>query len=159
MDIDSILKRMESDKQPVDVRAYTALHWQSGARISDLLKVDYSCISNSLYISISQSKQSNALTVQPVHFREFWKQVRDLKLTPMLHYNRFYFYRLYQRYGITDKKRNAINNSVTHAFRKNIAKDLYNLDENKERVTSALGHRSKRSADYYIPNKINIIDD
>lgn len=149
MNIDAILTKMETDLIPLDVRAYVSLHYYSGARISDLLAVDYRSISNRLNISILQGKQSQALTIQPVHYREFWERVRNNQLVPMENYNRFYFYRLYKRFGIVISRGSSKNNLVTHAFRRELASDLHALDGNIKRAQGALGHRSANSTKHY----------
>ena len=140
---------MEEGRISIDVRAYVSLHYISGARISDLLKVDYTCISKRLNISILQGKGSQALTVQPIHYRGYWTRVRDGKLTPMLHYNRFYFYRLYKRFGIQEVRGKGKNNLVTHKFRRELANDLHNIDSDIRRAQGALGHRSSSSTKLY----------
>ncbi len=149
MDIDSIILQMKKERIPLPVLAYVSLHYYSGARISDLLQVDYTSISSRLNISILQGKKSQALVVQPVHHREFWERVRDNRLTPMQHYNRFYFYRLYKRFGITVSRGSRKNNLVTHAFRRELAIDLHNIDGNIKRAQGALGHRSAKSTEHY----------
>lgn len=153
MNIDNILHTMESADIPLPVRAYVSLHYYSGARISDLLAVDYTCISRNLNISILQGKQSQALTVQPVHYRDFWIRVRDNELKPMELYNRFYFYRIYKRFGITVSRPKGRNNLVTHAFRKHLADDMQRLDGNIKRAQGALGHRSVNSTKHYTNDK------
>lgn len=150
MDIDVILARMKEGRQPTAVLAYTALHWQCGCRISDLLKVNHASISPSLNISILQGKGSQALSLQPLHFREFWKRVKELELSPMEYYDRYYFYRVYKRFGVSISNGKGKNNLVTHAFRRNLAQDIYTIDNNALRVQGALGHRSKSSTEFYI---------
>lgn len=152
MDIDDIINRMQASGVPIPVLAYVALHHQSGCRISDLLAVDFRSISRSLNISIIQGKGSSALIIQPYMFREFWKSVYLNKLTPMAIYNRFFFYRLYRKFGIVYNKENKQNSFVTHAFRKNLADDVYSIDRNKARVQGALGHKSSKSTDHYTDN-------
>lgn len=149
MDIDFILQNMRASGIPVAVRAYVSLHAQSGCRISDLLAVDFSCISKNLNISILQGKGSQALIVQPVYYRDFWEEVKSKRLIPMAHYNRFYFYRLYRKFGIVIKKSTNKNSFVTHAFRKVLADDVYQIDNNIARVQGALGHRSVKSSEHY----------
>ena len=149
MNINSIITQMETQRIPLPVLAYVSLHYYSGARISDLLRVDYTSISSRLNISILQGKGSQALTVQPVHYREFWESVRNNRLSPMENYNRFYFYRLYKRFGITIFRGSHKNNLVTHAFRKELAVDLHSIDGNIKRAQGALGHRSANSTEHY----------
>lgn len=152
MDIERILNRMSQAGTPDELLAYVSLHHQTGCRISDLLAIDYKCITAQLNISILQGKGSQPLTVQPIRYREFWKKVYELRLSPMAIYNRFFFYRLYKKYGIQYNKRKGKNSFVTHAFRKNLADDIYKIDNNKQRVQSALGHRSNRSTEHYTDN-------
>lgn len=149
MDINAIIMQMKAERIPLDILAYVSLHYYSGARISDLLQVDYTCISSRLNISILQGKGSQALVIQPVHYREFWERVRDNRLTPMQNYNRFYFYRLYKRFGIAVSRGSGKNNLVTHAFRQALARDLHSIDGNIKRAQGALGHRSANSTEHY----------
>ena len=149
MDINNILENMKASNIPLEVRAYVSLHFYSGSRISDLLAVDFTCVSRNLTISILQGKESQALTVQPVHYRDFWIRVRDNELKPMELYNRFYFYRIYKRFGIVISRRKGKNNLVTHAFRKLLADDMQQLDGNIKRAQGALGHRSVNSTKHY----------
>ena len=149
MDIERIIERMRTNGMDTAVMAYVALHAQSGCRISDLLAINHTSISRAGNISILQGKGSSALIVQPVFFREFWSDVKKHKLTPMEFYNRFYFYRLYRKFGIVYHKTNKKNAFVTHAFRKALADDIYNIDGNAKRVQGALGHRSATSTKHY----------
>lgn len=150
MMIESLIERMTENNISNDIIAYVALHAQSGCRISDLLAVDHSSISNNLNISILQGKGSLPLIVQPVYFRDYWTKVKCDRLSPMQSYNRFFFYRLYRKYGIVYSNGMFKNNSVTHAFRKSLANDIYSIDNTNLRVQGALGHRSKKSTEHYI---------
>lgn len=160
MNIEALILRMLEDGISENIVAYVALHAQSGCRISDLLAVDYRSISKHLNISILQGKGSMALVIQPLYFRDYWQIVRDAKLTPMASFNRFYFYRLYKKYGIVSHSPGSVNNSVTHAFRFKLAQDIQSIDNNKDRVQGALGHKSKKSTQHYYNSNIepNVID-
>lgn len=153
MKIERLIERMQSDNVPIHLIAYTALHQQSGCRISDLLNVNYLSISPGLNISILQGKGSLPLIIQPVYFREYWVDVRVKRLIPMEGYNRFFMYRFYRKYGIGVNNGSGRNMSVTHAFRKQLAQDVYSIDNTEIRVQGALGHRSKKSTEHYIDNK------
>lgn len=144
------LERMQADNIPISILAYVALHHQSGCRISDLLAVDFSSITQQLNISINQGKGSLALLVQPLYYRDYWKNVRDNKLQPMSAFNRFFFYRLYKKYDLVHYSGSGKNNSVTHSFRKSLATDVYSLNQNIGRVQGALGHRSSKSSEHYV---------
>ena len=150
MKIERLLMRLEERELPTAIKAYIALHAQTGCRISDLLKIDYKCVTSYLNISILQGKGSQPLVVQPLYYRDFWRSVRELELQPMASYNRFYFYRLYRSLGIVFDRGKGKNSFVTHSFRKALADDVYNIDGNLDRVSGALGHRSSKSAEHYV---------
>lgn len=145
-----IIEELRKAKYPELFLAYVALQWQSGSRISDLLRVDYSCISPHLQITINQGKGSKSLIVQPVHFRDVWRVVRDSRLSPARNWSRFFFYRVYRRYGIVVKSYGLKYDSVTHAFRKHIADDIIAGGGTIEDVQQVLGHVETKSAKYYI---------
>lgn len=145
-----IIEELRKAKYPDLFLAYVSLQWQSGSRISDLLRVDYSCISPHLQITIEQGKGSKPLIVQPVHFRDLWRVVRDSRLSPARNWSRFFFYRVYKRYGIVIKSDNLKYDSVTHSFRKYIADDIIAGGGTIEDVQQVLGHIETKSAKYYV---------
>lgn len=144
-----IIEELRRAKYPELFLAYVSLQWQSGSRISDLLRVDYSCISPHLQITIQQGKGSKPLIIQPVHFRDVWRVVRDSSLSPARNWSRFFFYRVYRRYGIVIQNENLKYDSVTHAFRKYIADDIIAGGGTIEDVQQILGHVDVRSSKYY----------
>lgn len=150
MNIDNILNRMEADGVPNFIRAFTYLHFRSGARISDILKLDHNSIMTSGEIIIQQSKKSESIIIQPTRFIEVFNRIRDLQLSPLEGFNASYFRNLYRRYGISHRKQGAKHTAVTHAFRHNRAQEIYNHTGNIEDAKMALGHKSVRSTEYYI---------
>lgn len=144
-----IIEELRRAKYPELFLAYVSLQWQSGSRISDLLRVDYSCISPHLQITIEQGKGSKPLIIQPVHFRDLWRVVRDSRLSPARNWSRFFFYRVYRRYGIVIRSDGLRYDSVTHAFRKLIADDIIAGGGSIEDVQQVLGHMDVRSSKYY----------
>lgn len=144
------IKLMAADNVAVNILALVDLQFQTGIRISDLLSIDFSNVTDRLHIVIEQGKGSRKLVVSPVNFRDYWKSVRVNKLNPSAGLNRFFFYRLYKKYGIEIDRGANKNKSVTHAPRKLIGKELYNRENKIEDVQAGLGHRSKRSSEFYI---------
>lgn len=148
--LDRITTQMRADGVSNWVIIYIYLQFQVGLRISDLLSISAQNISRNLTISVSQGKGSEKMTFQPVHFREEWQRIRDNNLAPMEFYNRFYFYRLYKRYGINKVARDNVNSSVTHLARRAVAEDVYEQSQDIQAVKRALGHKSVRSTQYYV---------
>lgn len=127
-----------------------SLQFSAGLRISDLLKLTYRDISSNLLITVLQSKGSNALVVQPIYFRDVWREVRQEKLSPFEFYDRFVFYRISKRYGLVLSNGPGRNNSVTHAGRKYLAREMYSASNDIHTAKEALGHKSANSTKYYV---------
>lgn len=127
-----------------------SLQFSAGLRISDLLKLTYRDISSNLLITVLQSKGSNALVVQPIYFRDVWREVREEKLAPFQFYDRFVFYRISKRYGLIISNGKGRNNSVTHAGRKYLAREMYSASNDIHTAKEALGHKSANSTKYYV---------
>lgn len=149
-DIKSIIRKLEMQGIDEKIIAYITLQFTAGLRISDLLKIDYRNISSNLIISIEQSKGSDLLITHPVYFRDTWEIIRINKLSPLRYYDRFWFYKLYKKIGITYNNGIGRNASVTHAPRKILAQELYNNTADIEVAKKALGHKSANSTKYYI---------
>lgn len=149
----SLISKLEKRNVDRKIIAYITLQFSAGLRISDLLRVSYKNISPSLHITIEQGKGSNTIITQPIFLREVWREIRDKKLYPVQNYNRFWFYKLYKKLGISKSNGAGRNNSVTHAPRKFLAQQLYVEENNYEAARVALGHKDARSTKYYTDEK------
>lgn len=149
----NLISQLEKRNIDRKIIAYITLQFSAGLRISDLLSVSYKNISPSLHITIVQGKGSNTIITQPIYLRETWREIRDKKLYPVESYNRFWFYKLYKKLGITKTNGTGRNNSVTHAPRKMLAQQLYTEEGDYEAARVALGHKDVRSTKYYTDEK------
>ena len=127
-----------------------SLQFSAGLRISDLLKLTYRDISTNLLITVLQSKGSNALVVQPIYFREVWREIRQEKLSPFYFYDRYVFYRINRRYGLVLSNGPGRNDSVTHSGHKYLAREMYSASNDIHIAKEALGHKSANSTKYYV---------
>lgn len=149
----NLISQLEKRNIDRKIIAYITLQFSAGLRISDLLSVSYKNISPSLHITIEQGKGSNTIITQPIFLRDVWHEIRDKKLYPVSELNRFWFYKLYKKLGITKTNGTGRNNSVTHAPRKMLAQQLYTQEGNYEAARVALGHKDVRSTKYYTDEK------
>lgn len=138
------------DNCNVTVIMFIKLHKLSGARISDLLRVGRGDITNDLYVRIRQSKGSMPLIVKLYEDFEFWNNYKKGMYIDISCFNSNYFYRLYRRYGFTFNNGSNKNVSVTHSFRKELAREMYIATGDIASSQSALGHKSSRSTEYYL---------
>lgn len=149
-DLQRIFDNMLRDGISKYIVAGISLQFTAGLRISDLLKITYRDISTNLLITVEQSKGSNALVVQPIYFRDIWREVRQEKMSPFYFYDRFVFYRINKRYGLVLSNGTGRNDSVTHAGRKYLAREMYSASNDIHTARKALGHKSANSTKYYV---------
>lgn len=147
------IERMKTDHVNELVIELVRVQWVYGLRISDLLKIHPSNITKNLTCVIEQSKNSMPLSISLAINPEFWSKYRTGAQRLAGELNRWFFYRLYERYGLVIYNGEGSNNSVTHAGRKALAREIYEQTGDAKNVTTALGHKSERTAWYYLRNK------
>lgn len=128
------------------------LMYYSGARVSDVLKIKRTDVSPRLELTIYQSKKSLPLIVNLNYSRDFWQGYREGKFRDISTYNRYYLYRHFDKLSISFKSSGNSNRSVTHAFRKFKAQDIYDQTHDVSAAAAALGHKSERSTEFYLEN-------
>lgn len=125
----------------------------SSARISDVLKLRSSACCRDGVIIIKQGKGSNTLICRTFRSSAVISALAgtDILLFPC--YSYWFIYRLLLKWGCAFKSRGNVNKSVTHSFRHSNANDLYKQTGDIAAVSALLGHKSQKSAFYYIEEK------
>lgn len=130
--------------------AMVYVHFITGCRISDLLSLTGRDFTHNYYVRIRQGKNSDDL----IYFVDKYHDVIDIWRSSGIRisgtYSRQSIYRIYTKIGISVNRGTNRNKSVTHAFRVAIARDIVNSGMEKSVASRALGHKSKRSIDYYL---------
>ena len=139
---------------PAYVKSIIELQFLFGLRISEALQIDHSQVMFNGAINIRGLKGSNDRFVYPVKYRDFWLQVKRSNSSPGQYYNRFYFYRLYKKIGISGLLSFNKNHSVTHYMRYMYVLQLLKETDNVESIKNLLGHKSIKSTMHYI-EKLN----
>jgi integrase len=148
--LEAKLKLMQSHGLNVTCVAFIRLHFQSGARIGDLLRIKRQSITNDNIIVIKQSKGSNTLIINLSTDLEFWAQYKAGLHVDISCFSRSFFYKLYSRYGLMIVNGDNKNNSVTHSARKQKAQSIYEATNDITASAQALGHKSTKSTEYYL---------
>ena len=139
--------------------AMVYVHFITGCRISDLLRLTGRDFTDNYYVRINQGKNSDTLIYHIDKYYDIIDIWRSSGIRISGTYSRQSIYRIYTKIGISVNRGNNRNKSVTHAFRVAIARDIVNSGMEKSVASKALGHKSKRSIDYYlndIPAKARI---
>lgn len=126
---------------------------RSCSRVSAVLRLTGRNVLSDGRVLIPQDKGSNILQCTLVWNADLVPLIsgNDLPLFPNLTYIRVY--RDFKRWGLYFQSFGNSDFSVTHYFRKVQANDLYLQTGDEKNVTAILGHKSTRTADYYIENK------
>lgn len=125
----------------------------SGARISQVLQIKPTDITDNAVIRIPSSKGSNAIVYTPVIYRQYWLDVKRLKSVIAQYRDRFYYYRLYRKYGIYSLIIGNVNTSVTHSLRHALMQETEKLDITPVERAAKIGHKSIKSQDNYLTLK------
>jgi integrase len=157
MKLDYKLSLMRSNGVADYVCAYIRLQFQWGLRIADLLRVDYSCINVDGTIIVQQGKGSKPLICFASSDYDYWQRVRAERLQPMLFFNYAYFYRLYKAYGLIMPSFEGGNSKVTHSARFQRAAVIMEATNDINLTATALGHKSTKSTEKYLPPSKRVI--
>lgn len=136
-----------------EYRLFGEIMLRSCSRVSAVLRLTGRNVLVDGRVLIPQDKGSNILQCTLVWCSDLVSLISgtDLPLFPNLTYNRVY--RDFKRWGLYYQSIGNSDFSVTHYFRKIQANDLYLQTRDESNVTAILGHKSARTADYYIEDK------
>lgn len=146
-DIATFLKE-HSELKHVE-KAVIELMFLYGLRISEVLQINQSDISKGGNIRIKALKGSSFRIVQSLMFKEFWISESRPLLPLSSVYSRYYFYRLFRKYGLYSTFGVNQKASVTHYFRHLRGLEVQSAFEDWELTASSLGHKSTKSTVYY----------
>lgn len=146
---------ISNETQPLKLRLLICLLYDSGTRISEILRVKGTDINAHLQIHISGSKGSNDRIISASKFNDYLLRKRGKDIYLFEGYSRFYVYRILVKLNIFISKQGDINNKVTHIFRYLYINDLQSIVGNDIEIGKLIGHKSKKSIDSYTNEKTN----
>lgn len=133
-----------------DFQALVYIHFTTGCRVSDLLRLTGADFSSSYHVRIKQGKGSDDLVYKLSDYYHVIDRWRARKTKIAGTYSRQSLHRIYRKLGFSISRGENRNLSVTHYFRVIKARDLVTAFDDKELAGKVLGHKSKKSIDYYI---------
>lgn len=146
---------LENRVQADFVKAITELLYVSGCRISEALNVKIGDVMENGQIRINGLKGSSNRIVQPVLYRQYWLRLKRNGTSIPTYFSRYYFYRIYKKFGIYNQISKGQCLSVTHSLRYNYINQLLLSGMEAEEIQNIIGHRSVKSTLYYISNLTN----
>lgn len=123
-----------------------------GLRISEVLNIKPAQIMPSGQITIKGLKGSCDRFVVPVIYNQYWIQIAKSNCEISKSYNRFYFYRLYKKHGISKAFADNKKASVTHLLRYYYIANLVKSGKDIREIATIIGHKSLISTLVYVNN-------
>ena len=130
--------------------ALVYIHYLSGCRVSDLLKIRGKDFTESYYVSIKQGKNSDPLIlfIDKYHkIIDVWRSNNELISGT---YTASSLYKIYKKIGLSLNRGEKRKKAVTHIFRVALARDIVDSGLDKDFASKALGHKSKKSVEFYL---------
>jgi site-specific recombinase XerC len=149
----SICNLINSKSIAIHDRAITELLFLNGCRISEVLSFHYSAIDACGNIMVSVSKSNQKRILISCAFKEYWINYKKNQCDENKRYNRFYFYRLFKKYGIVLSHNSKKHNSVCHAFRHLLLSAPTSESKSQEALKSFIRHKNINSTKYYNERK------
>lgn len=152
--INAIVSEIRDDTRAFRLSAYeralVLLQFETGLRVSELLRISFGSVNQFGYITVKASKGSADRIIISSDNLRFWLNVYNHKIMLSGLVDRFYYYRLLKRLGITLSLESLRNASVTHLFRYLVVYRMLSGNSSIEAVQRFLGHRSINSTLHYL---------
>lgn len=123
-----------------------------GCRINEILKAQYTQISNEGGLHIKGSKGSNDRYIFDARCSSFLLKMKKHQTDPFHQLNIYAAIRLLKKHGIVTQKKGRVNQTVTGIFRNEKAKQVRNVSQDESLTANVLGHKSQKSTSYYGTN-------
>lgn len=123
--------------------------FQSGCRVSEIIRMRKSDISPSFLVHIRASKGSNNQIIPIQPWPGLGLNYDTLPDDLFANFSRHYIYRQLKQLGIYELFEAHKNNSVTHLFRHLLAKESMNYFNDKTATSKNLGHKNPDNLKYY----------
>lgn len=123
--------------------------FQSGCRVSEIIRLRKCDISPSFLVHIRASKGSNNLIVPVQPWAGLGLNYDALPDDLFANFSRHYIYRQLKQLGIYELFEAHKNNSVTHLFRHLLAKESMNYFKDRAATSKNLGHKNPDNLKYY----------
>lgn len=134
---------------PNVVKLATWIHYWSGCRISELIRLKQSDFKHAgmIYIRALKGSDSRIVNIPVCPFVNENVRLFEHELGEV--YSRFYFYRLYKSVGLSAYYGKNKMASVTHIMRHNYALKALDLSNSGETSSRAIGHKNTKNIKYY----------
>jgi len=123
---------------------------RNGLRVSEICDTSLITLINNTQLAIYQPKTRETRIVHIHEYNSIITAHINARQPIRWNRNRFYYYRLFKRYGWYEYNPNAKHQKVTHAPRHQLVNQLFEATKQINAVKNAIGHKSKSSTEHYL---------
>ena len=140
---------LSKDTVPDTLKRFIYLQSISGARVSEILNIQYTDIINSTLLRIKGLKHSNDRLIHIDRYTEYFSFCKRNMIHPFSTLNRFYIYREYKKIGFIVSFLDSNKKAVTHSFRYKYIKELKDNNVEISLIQTEIGHKTQKTTENY----------
>lgn len=140
---------LSGDTVPDILKRFIYLQSISGARVSEILNIQYSDIISPTIIRIKGLKHSNDRLIHIDRYSEYFSFCKRNMINPFGTLNRFYIYREYKKIGFVVSFLDTNKKAVTHSFRYKYIKELKDNNVEISLIQKEIGHKTQKTTENY----------
>lgn len=134
---------------PETLKRFIYLQSISGARVSEILNIQYSDIITPTILRISGLKHSNDRLLHIDRYSEYFSFCKRNMIHPFVSLNRYYIYREYKKIGFIVSFLDSNKKAVTHSFRYKYIKKLKENNVEMSLIQKEIGHKTQKTTENY----------
>lgn len=150
-----VIEKLKSANIPAIEKWLICLLVRNGLRISEITHCQNIKLIDNHTVSVWQPKVKEKRICQVIDYLEIMPHIFTGNNLTDWNRNRWYYYRLFDRLGISEQLVGHQNRSVTHLPRHQRANEVYNNTLDISLAAKSLGHRGLKSIKYYVKEPKN----
>lgn len=140
---------LSKDTIPDVLKRFIYLQSVSGARVSEILNIQYTDIITSTIIRLKGLKHSSDRLIHVNRYTEYFSFCKRNMIQPFGTLNRFYIYREYKKIGFVISFLDSNKKAVTHSFRYRYIKKLKDNNVEISLIQKEIGHKTQKTTENY----------
>ncbi len=140
---------LSGNSVPETLKKFIYLQSISGARVSELLNIQYSDIITSTILRIKGLKHSEDRLIHIDKYSDYFDFCKRNRIRPFGTLNRYFIYREYKKIGFIISFLDSNKKAVTHSFRYKYIKKLKENNVEISLIQKEIGHKTQKTTENY----------
>lgn len=134
---------------PDTLKRFIYLQSISGARVSEILNIQYTDIINATVLRIRGLKHSDDRLIHIDRYLDYFIFCKVNMIHPFANLNRYFIYREYRKLGFVVSFVDSNRKAVTHSFRYSYIKHLKDNNVEISLIQKEIGHKIQKTTENY----------